>query len=118
MLSRMFGGAFGITLMGSVLVGQMQQRLATFSALPDAGLSSSLIQKLANPESLLEPSIRASIPEPLVAALVEILARSIWSAFLTGFFVMLLGVAVSFFLSPGSPAGAMEPGDEDKRLRS
>lgn len=118
MLSRMFGGAFGITLMGSVLVGQMQRRLTTLSTGPGAGLSSSLIQKLANPESLLEPSIRASIPEPLVAALVEILARSVWSAFLTGFFVMLLGVALSFFLSAGSPVEARELSDEEEIRRN
>ncbi|MBI3058297.1 MAG: MFS transporter, partial [Deltaproteobacteria bacterium] len=31
MLCRMFGGAFGITLMGSVLISQMQRRLVTLS---------------------------------------------------------------------------------------
>ena len=108
MLSRMLGGAFGITLMGSVLVGQMQRRLASLSAGPAAGLPSSLIQKLANPESLLDPALRALIPESMVAALVEILARSIWFAFLTGFFVMLLGVALSFFLASGAPGEAKE----------
>lgn len=75
--------------MGGVLVARIQQQLADLSRALTAGASSDLIRKLANPESLLDPSLRASLPGPLVAALIEILSRSVWSAFLAGFFAML-----------------------------
>jgi hypothetical protein len=65
-----------------------------------------LLKKLANPQTLLDPATRALIPESLRAALVEILAASIGYAFWAGFFVMLVGLAVSFFMSARTPAPA------------
>jgi len=104
MLARMLGGAFGIALMGSVLVGSMERRLLEFSGGALADLSDRFVKKLANPQNLLDPATRALIPESLRQSLVEMLAGSIGHAFLAGFFVMLVGFAVSFFMSPSTPA--------------
>jgi EmrB/QacA subfamily drug resistance transporter len=104
MLGRMLGGAFGIALMGSVLVARMEQRLMEVSSGAFAGLSEGLLKKLANPHNLLDPATRALIPESVRAFLVEILAGSIWHAFVAGFVVMLVGLAVSFFMSSSTPA--------------
>ncbi|HEY3303275.1 MAG TPA: MDR family MFS transporter [Candidatus Binatia bacterium] len=106
MLSRMLGGAFGIALMGSVLVGRMERRLiaVSFGAFDDVG--GGLLKKLANPQNLLDPATRDLIPESFRAFLVEILAGSVRHAFLAGFFVMLVGLVVSFFMSPSTPADA------------
>ena len=103
MLARMLGGALGIALMGGVLVGRMERRLieVSFGAFEDVG--GGLLKKLADPQSLLDPVTRALIPDSLQNVLVEILAGSLWHAFLAGFFVMLIGLAVSFFISAGTP---------------
>jgi hypothetical protein len=58
MLFRTFGGAFCISLMGTVLLNHMQQGLAKVGG----GLSATLRDKIANPQNLLEPATRASIP--------------------------------------------------------
>ena len=108
MLSRMFGGAFGITLMGSVLFSYMQRQLVRLSTGSAIVMSHGLIQSLADPQNLLDPSTRASIPDSLLAPLVEILSRSIWYAFLTGFFVMLAGLGLSFFISASTPTGTVQ----------
>ncbi|MGH7766517.1 MAG: MFS transporter, partial [Candidatus Binatia bacterium] len=104
MLSRMLGGAFGIALMGSVLVARMERRLieVSFGAFEDVG--GGLLKKLANPQNLLDPVTRALIPESFRALLVEILAGSVRHAFLAGFFVMLAGLVVSYFMSASTPA--------------
>jgi len=106
MLARMLGGAFGIALMGGVLVGRMERRLieVSFGAFQDVG--GGLLTKLANPQNLLDPVTRALIPDSLQKVLIEILAGSLWHAFLAGFFVMLIGLAASFFMSPSTPSDA------------
>ncbi|HEV8341382.1 MAG TPA: MDR family MFS transporter [Candidatus Binatia bacterium] len=108
MLCRMFGGAFGINLLGGVLFSQMQRRLASLSSDSSLNLSDSLIEKLANPQSLLDPSTRALIPDSLLASLSDILGHSIWYAFLTGFFVMLFGFGFSFLMADPTPANSGE----------
>jgi hypothetical protein len=113
MLARMFGGAFGIALMGSVLFSRMQRELIALSAGSASGLSTGLMQKLADPQNLLEPSTRALIPESLLGPLVGILRGSIWQAFVAGFFVMLIGLAVSLLMPASTPA-VFRDGDRDR----
>ncbi|OGQ51199.1 MAG: hypothetical protein A2W66_02490 [Deltaproteobacteria bacterium RIFCSPLOWO2_02_56_12] len=118
MLCRMFGGAFGISLMGSVLISQMQRRLVTLSTASGINISDSLIQRLANPQNLLDPSTRGLIPDSLLTSLVDILGSSIGHAFLAGFFVMLIGLSLSFFMAEYTPAGAPQasnPSDTHRR---
>jgi EmrB/QacA subfamily drug resistance transporter len=110
MLCRMSGGAFGISLMGSVLFSQMQHQLETLSTGSGADISDSLLKKLANPETLLDPSTRILIPAPLLTSLVDILGHSIWHAFLIGFFILLVGVGLSLFMGGRVPQGTHPSG--------
>jgi EmrB/QacA subfamily drug resistance transporter len=100
MLFRTFGGAFAVSLMGTVLLHQMQRGLNQLSR---GSLSAALLDKLTHPQNLLEPATRAQIPSSLLPRLIAILADAIWYAFLSGFALMLLGVAASFFLSKDTP---------------
>ncbi|HEV8726074.1 MAG TPA: MDR family MFS transporter [Candidatus Binatia bacterium] len=106
MLFRTFGGAFAVSLMGTVLLHQMQRGLDQLSR---GSLSAALFDKLTHPQNLLEPATRAQIPPPLLPRLIAILGDAIWYAFLTGFALMLLGVAASYFMSKDTPAKAAEP---------
>ena len=100
MLFRTFGGAFAVTLLGTVLLNQMHHGLEQLGA--GAPLSADLREKITNPQNLLEPLTRALLPPELVPRLVDILAHAIWCAFLTGFILMLLGVVASLFMGSSS----------------
>jgi EmrB/QacA subfamily drug resistance transporter len=106
MLFRTFGGAFAVSVMGTVLLHQMQRGLSQLSA---GGLSAGLLDKLAHPQNLLEPATRAQIPAALLPRLIAILGDAIWYAFLTGFALMIIGVGISFFMPKDTPAEAPRP---------
>lgn len=100
MLFRTFGGAFAVSLMGTVLLHQMQRGLSRVSG---GGLSSALLDKLAHPQNLLEPATRMQIPSELLPRLIAILGDAMWYAFLTGFALMVIGVTASFFMADARP---------------
>ncbi|MGH7828401.1 MAG: MDR family MFS transporter [Candidatus Binatia bacterium] len=109
MLFRTFGGAFGVSLLGTVLLSQMQRGLGRLGGPATDGLAAELRDKLAHPQNLLEPATRALIPPDLLSRLIELLADSIWYAFLTAFALMLLGIAISFFIGNYTPANTPKP---------
>jgi len=101
MLFRTFGGAFAVSLMGTVLLNQMQSGLGRLS---QSGLSTVLLDKLAQPQNLLEPATRVQIPPELLPRLIAILGDAIWYAFATGFALMIMGLATSLLLANSTPA--------------
>jgi EmrB/QacA subfamily drug resistance transporter len=103
MLFRTFGGAFAVSLMGTVLLNRMQRGLGELAG---GGFSAALLDKLAHPQNLLEPTMRMQIPPELLPKMITILSDSIWHAFLTGFAFMFCGVVLSFFLANDSPTEA------------
>jgi len=106
MLFRTFGGAFAVSLMGTVLLNQMQLGLGRLS---QSGLSAALLDKLAHPQNLLEPATRLQISPELLPRLITILGDSIWYAFVTGFVLMIIGVASSLLLANSTPANTVPP---------
>ncbi|MBM2803493.1 MAG: transporter [Deltaproteobacteria bacterium] len=113
MLFRTFGGAFAVSLMGTVMLGQMQRSLSQLrSANPN--LAASVWDKLANPQNLLEPATRAQISADLLPRLIASLGDALWYAFLTGFILMIIGVAVSFSLANYTPATTPRPQPTDQ----
>jgi len=111
MLFRTFGGAFCISLMGTVLLSQMQRGLAKLGDGGGINLSASLRDKIANPANLLEPATRALIPQELLPQLIDILAHAIWYAFFTALVLMILGFGISFFMGPYTPANTPRPNE-------
>ncbi|HTN70753.1 MAG TPA: MDR family MFS transporter [Methylomirabilota bacterium] len=109
MLFRTFGGAFAVSLMGTVLLNRMQHGLEQLRASDGVALSAAVRDKVANPQNLLEPVTRALIPPELLPKLVDTLARSVEYAFLTGFILMLVGIIASLFMNPYTPANTPRP---------
>jgi EmrB/QacA subfamily drug resistance transporter len=105
MLFRTFGGAFAVSLLGTVLLHQMQRGLTQLSG---TGLSTVLLDKLSHPQNLLEPATRIQIPPELLPKLVAILGDAIWYAFLTGFVLMIVGIAAGLLMSSSTPADALK----------
>ena len=109
MLFRTFGGAFAVSLMGTVMLGQMQKSLTQLRA-ANSNVAASVWDKLTNPQNLLEPATRAQISAELLPSLITSLGDALWYAFLTGFILMILGVAASFSLANYTPATTPRPG--------
>lgn len=110
MLSRTFGGAFGVSLMGSVIARHLHADLEQLSHALSMKLSANEIERLANPQYLMAPMTRALIPENLLQSLVGALGGAIWYAFLTGLIVLLIGLGVSLFMTDFTPASTPRPG--------
>ena len=108
MLCRSVGGALAVSLMGTVLLNQMQRGLEQLGPAAGGLLSPAVREKITNPQNLLEPATRALLPPELLPQLVGALANAIWYAFLTGFILMLLGVVASLFMGtpPNTPRSA------------
>ena len=105
MLFRTFGGAFAVSLMGTVLFSHMQRGLEKLIANQGVALSATLRDKIANPQNLLEPSTRALVPPEHLPKLAALLGQAVWYAFLTIFILMAGGFALSLLMEPGAPAG-------------
>jgi EmrB/QacA subfamily drug resistance transporter len=109
MLFRTFGGAFSVSLMGTVLLSQMQRGLSRIGATGDNSLPTALRDKLDNPQNLLEPATRAQIPPEWLPKLITVLGNAMWYAFFTAFTLMLIGLTVSFFMANCTPANTPKP---------
>jgi ABC-type Fe3+ transport system permease subunit len=91
--------------MGTVMLNRMQLGLEKIGS----GLSATLRDKVANPQNLLEPATRASIPPEYLPQLIDLLADSIWYAFLTALLLMIIGCAVSTGMGSHTPANTPRP---------
>jgi hypothetical protein len=109
MLFRTFGGAFSVSLMGTVLLNRMQHGLEILGGRTAAGLSPALREKIANPQNLLEPSTRALIPQEILPALIAVLRDAIWYAFAVMFVLLLAGMIAGRLIAPYTPANTPRP---------
>jgi len=103
MLFRTFGAAFAVSVMGTVMLSQMQNSLALLRA-ANPTVDANMWAKLANPQNLLEPLTRAQIPADLLPELITSLNDALWHAFFVGFVLMLLGLAASCYMANSTPA--------------
>jgi EmrB/QacA subfamily drug resistance transporter len=108
MLFRTFGGAFAVSVMGTVMFGRMQNSLGQLRS-TNTSIAESLWDKLANPQNLLEPATRAQIPADLLPSLIAALGNALWLGFLTGLVFMIIGVAVSLSMANYTPATTPRP---------
>jgi EmrB/QacA subfamily drug resistance transporter len=108
MLFRTFGGAFAVSLLGTVMLAHMQTRLAQLKT-ANTEVLPALWEKLANPQNLLQPDTRAEIPDALLTQLVPALDDALWRAFAAGFGLMLIGIAAACFMAGHTPANTPRP---------
>jgi len=103
MLFRTFGAAFAVSVMGTVMLNRMEDYLQQMRA-ANPSVDTAIWSKLANPQNLLEPLTRAQIPVELLPKLIASLSDALWYAFLVGFLLMLIGIALSCFMANYTPA--------------
>ena len=103
MLFRTFGSAFAVSVMGTVMLSKMQSSLGQLRA-ANPTVDAAVWAKLANPQNLLDPLTRAQVSADMLPKLIASLGDALWYAFLTGFVLMLLGLAISFVMADYTPA--------------
>ncbi|MGZ8533176.1 MAG: MFS transporter, partial [Candidatus Binatia bacterium] len=113
MLFRTFGAAFAVSVMGTVMLSQMQSSLGQLRA-ANPTVDAAVWAKLANPQNLLEPLTRAQIPAELLPKLIGSLSDALWHAFLTGFVLMLIGLAIGFLMTNSTPANTPRGGETSR----
>lgn len=105
MLFRTIGGALIVSIMGAVLLQRMNTAFTVIASDLTTSLPGDMIQKLLNPQNLLDPATRSLIPADLMPTLTAALVNALWWAFLTGFAAAVAGLVLSCFLEDKRPAG-------------
>ena len=96
--SRSIGGAIGVAVLGAVLTASLNTELRK-SATADGPLSEQqAIEFASNPNALIEPEAKASVPAETLVVLQTALARAIHPVFWVGAFMAGLGLLVVLFL--------------------
>ena len=103
MLFRTIGGALIISIMGSILLQRMNAAFTVIAADLKASVPDSVLQKLLNPQNLLDPATRALIPADLTPSLIGALVNALWWAFLVGLTAAVAGLVLSCFLEGKRP---------------
>jgi EmrB/QacA subfamily drug resistance transporter len=106
MLLRSIGGALIVSIMGTVLLTRMQSGLERFVAATGTSVPGALMEIARNPQDLLEPATRATIPPDILPVLSSVLAQATRSAFLIGFVLMICGLFTSLFIKQSVPEKA------------
>lgn len=102
MLFRTFGGAFAVSVLGTVMLSSMTRGLSQLRAAAP-NISDALWAKLAHPENLLEAKTRAAIPSEIMVGLTSILGDALWYAFVTALGLMIVGLWVCVSLKSETP---------------
>lgn len=102
---RTVGSAIGVTVMGMTLNNRMESQI---NRILESGTweeaSQTLAAQLMDPRALLDVSLRAQLPQPMLEALRMALADSLHRVFLLCLGITILALLASFFL-PGGRAG-------------
>ncbi|HQZ95875.1 MAG TPA: MDR family MFS transporter [Pyrinomonadaceae bacterium] len=111
--SRAIGGAFGVAIMGAVLTAGLSNQLMRSAASGDGVLTVEQAAAFAsNPNALIEPAARASIPAATLDVLQEAMAAAVRPVFWVGVGVCLMALIVSFAL-PKRRHGIDDPKADD-----
>ncbi|PYT01038.1 MAG: MFS transporter [Acidobacteria bacterium] len=95
--SRSIGGAVGVAVMGAVLTASLAGQLN--KAADEGRLTKTQAEEFAsNPNALIEPSAKASVPAETLAVLQSSLAKAIHPVFWAGAVMAGLGLLVVLFL--------------------
>jgi EmrB/QacA subfamily drug resistance transporter len=112
--SRSIGGAVGVAVMGTVLSAGLTSYLSDFAGRnPNALTSEKATELAANPNALIEPAARASLPPTALDALQSALTYAIHNVFWVATAVSALALLASFALPRAGDGAASKPPTEE-----
>ncbi|HEY0321268.1 MAG TPA: MDR family MFS transporter [Pyrinomonadaceae bacterium] len=111
--SRSIGGAVGVAVMGTVLSAGLTSYLSEFASRNPVALSTQRAAELAaNPNALIEPAARATLPPAALNALQSALAYAIHNVFWVATVVAALALLASFALPRAGDSKTQPPTEE------
>ncbi|MBD0370098.1 MAG: MFS transporter [Pyrinomonadaceae bacterium] len=111
--SRSIGGAVGVAVMGTVLSAGLTSYLSDFAGRnPNALTPQRAAELAANPNALIEPAARATLPPVALGALQSALASAIHNVFWVATVVAALALLASFALPRARDGAASQPPTE------
>jgi EmrB/QacA subfamily drug resistance transporter len=96
--SRSIGGAIGVAIMGAILTASLAMELNSAAIAGGTMTEEQAAEFAANPNALIEPSAKASVPAATLETLQSALARAIHPVFWAGAIAAGLGLIVVLFL--------------------
>jgi hypothetical protein len=115
MFTRSIGGAVGVALMGAILAGTLTARL---DDLPRESATGPAARAAADPNAMLDPALRASVPAETLAAMQAALGDGLRLAFALGAVVVLLALAAGYRLPRARLIGAKQDGHEERQAEA
>ncbi len=98
---RSIGGAVGVAVMGAVLSHELAGQLIRLGAVTD-GVSPAQLQALiAQPDVVVHPATRLTLPPAVLAAFSQALANALHAVFLVGFGIACFALASAFLVPAG-----------------
>jgi len=111
--SRAIGGALGVAIMGAVLTAGLSTQLLKAATSDGSGLTAEQAQNLAsNPNALIEPTAKASLPAGILPVLQDSMAAAIQPVFWVVVVVCILALLASLML-PRQRIGDHAPTNEN-----
>ena len=97
--SRAIGGAFGVAIMGAVLTAGLATELKNAATSGNSSLTVERAAELAaNPNALIDPQARATLPKDTLEILQNAMTMSIHKVFRVGAVLSFLALLVALFL--------------------
>jgi EmrB/QacA subfamily drug resistance transporter len=111
--ARSIGGAFGVAVMGAVLSAGLASHLNEVARRGTGALTPEHAAQLAaNPNALIEPQARATLPPTALEALQDSMTSAIHNVFWVGTVLAALALLVSFWLPRRTDVAFLAPSEE------
>ncbi|MFZ1699704.1 MAG: MDR family MFS transporter [Pyrinomonadaceae bacterium] len=112
--SRAIGGALGVAIMGAVLAAGLSGQLHKAATSEGSTLTAVQADSLAaNPNALIEPTAKASLPAGILPVLQDSMAAAIQPVFWVVVVVSILAMLTSFMLPTATPETTLASTDEN-----
>ncbi|MDR6227466.1 MDR family MFS transporter [Desmospora profundinema] len=112
MFSRSMGGAFGMTLLGTVMSFQLKDQMEDYIAQNQADLSAEAIQQLREAQGVTTPEGLAALPGPLAEQIHHFLSQALDATFLTAAIISVIALLSAFLLVPKGSARSLSAHEE------
>ena len=112
--SRAIGGAFGVAIMGAFLTAGLATQLNQVAQTGGTNLTVEQAAAFAaNPNALIDPQAKASLPPETLDVLQQAMAVSVHKVFFVGAILSLLALFVAYFLPKQSNQSEVHSTDSD-----
>ncbi|OYD08978.1 MDR family MFS transporter [Paludifilum halophilum] len=107
MFARSMGGAFGVTLLGTVMSFQLKGQISSYIQQHRAELSPDMIRQLKQAQGVTQPEELSTLPAGVAEQINQFLTHALDASFITAAAISLIALAVAFVLVPKGSARSL-----------